>query len=142
MTFTKHWCDIDHATHTNSNTQQHIESMNYVFANRSEDEEIYPLTIKEIAEEQLKDKSLRELFEDDTISDVRLIEDIKVLWKVSHSKISPKPSSCMVVITITFNTLGTLVLKRLYVLRCIRKVCVLLSDRMSKGADPARLIII
>jgi acyl-ACP thioesterase len=55
MTFTKRWCDIDHATHTNSNTQ-HIESMNYyVFANRSEDEEIYPLTIKEIAEEQLKD---------------------------------------------------------------------------------------
>ena len=80
MTFTKHWCDIDHATHTNSNTQQHIESMNYVFANRSEDEEIYPLTIKEIAEEQLKDWSLRELFEDD-ISDVCLIEDIKVLCK-------------------------------------------------------------
>jgi len=79
MTFTKRWCDIDHATHTNSN-MQHTESMNYVFANRSEDEEIYPLTVKEIAEEQLRDKSLKELFEDD-IYDVLLIEDIKVLCK-------------------------------------------------------------
>ena len=34
--------------------------LNYVFANRSDEEEIFPLAISEIAEEQLKDKSLQQ----------------------------------------------------------------------------------
>ena len=34
-------------------------NMNYVFANRSDKEEIFPLTISEVAEEQLKDKALQ-----------------------------------------------------------------------------------
>ena len=33
--------------------------LNHVFANRSDKEDIYPLTVSEIAEEQLKDKSLQ-----------------------------------------------------------------------------------
>ena len=34
--------------------------INYVFANRSDEEEMCPLTISEIAEEQLKDKALQQ----------------------------------------------------------------------------------
>ena len=35
--------------------------LNHVFANHSDKEEIYPLTVSEIAEEQTKDKSLQQL---------------------------------------------------------------------------------
>ena len=34
--------------------------INYVFANRSDEEDVFPLTISEIAEEQLKDKALHQ----------------------------------------------------------------------------------
>ena len=34
--------------------------INYVFANCSYEEEIFPLTVSEIAEEQLKDKALQQ----------------------------------------------------------------------------------
>jgi hypothetical protein len=34
--------------------QQHVQSMNHVFANHSKDDEIFPITVKEIAEEQKK----------------------------------------------------------------------------------------
>ena len=64
MTFTKCWCNIENDAHNHS-TKQHLESMNYVFANRSDDNEIYPLTVKEIAQEQKKDQSLRQLAKED-----------------------------------------------------------------------------
>jgi hypothetical protein len=60
MTFTKCWCDFLECTQPYS-VKQHLESMNHVFANRSKDDEIYILTVKEIAEEQRKDRSLRAL---------------------------------------------------------------------------------
>ena len=53
MTFTKRWRKFTSRTQNNS-VKQHLESMNHVFANRSEDDEIYPLTVKEIAEETLE----------------------------------------------------------------------------------------
>ena len=59
MTFTKCWCALEH-THNNS-TSNHEESMTHVFANCSDEEEIYPLTVKEIAEAQNKDKTIKEL---------------------------------------------------------------------------------
>ena len=34
--------------------------LNYVFANHSDNKEIYPLTVSEIAEEQTKDKGLKQ----------------------------------------------------------------------------------
>ena len=49
-------CALEKDTQPHS-TKQHLESMNHVFANRSNDEEVYPLTVKEIAEKQHKDKS-------------------------------------------------------------------------------------
>ena len=51
MTFTKHWCALNQDTQKYSE-QQHMQSMNHVFANHSEDDEIFPITVKEIAEEQ------------------------------------------------------------------------------------------
>ena len=54
MTFSKCWCKYK-LTHNNS-TNKHNYSMNSVFANRSEEEEIFPLTVKEIAEAQGLDK--------------------------------------------------------------------------------------
>ena len=59
MTFTKRWCKLSKSTAQSNSTKHHIESMNYVFANRSDDEEIYPLTVKEIRAEQQKDKEIR-----------------------------------------------------------------------------------
>ena len=52
--------------------------MNLVFANRSNDEEVFPLTVKEIAEEQHKDKSLHALLSNDDY-EMLLIEYTKVL---------------------------------------------------------------
>ena len=57
MTFPKCWCEYNEA-HDNS-TDKHNYSMNNVFANRSEDEEIYPLTVKEIAKAQKLDRHFK-----------------------------------------------------------------------------------
>ena len=54
--------------------------MNYVFANCSDDEEIYPLTVKEIAQEQKKDQSLRKLTKEDKYK-LQLVENTEVLCK-------------------------------------------------------------
>jgi hypothetical protein len=54
--------------------------MNHVFANHSEDDEIFPITVKEIAEEQKRDKTLKALVKRDKYETL-LIENIKVLCK-------------------------------------------------------------
>jgi hypothetical protein len=48
----KHWCNLHIDTHQ-------TEDLNFVFANHGEEEEIYPLTTKEIAESQHKDRDLK-----------------------------------------------------------------------------------
>ncbi len=56
------------------------ESMNLVFANRSKENSIYPLTTREIAESQSKDAQLVSL----TTKGVyfaKLVENINVLYK-------------------------------------------------------------
>ena len=50
MTFTKRWCALPQPH--KHNESPHDVSMNHVFANRSDEEDIYPLTVKEIAEAQ------------------------------------------------------------------------------------------
>jgi hypothetical protein len=57
MTFSKCWCEYNE-THDNS-TDKHNFSMNQVFANHSKEEEIYPLTVKEIAEAQKLDRHFK-----------------------------------------------------------------------------------
>ena len=51
MTFTKHWCALNQDTQKYSE-QQHVQSMNHVFANHSKDDEMFPIMVKEIAEGQ------------------------------------------------------------------------------------------
>ena len=53
----KNWNAIDNFAEP---VNEQIMDINYVLANCSDEEEIFPLTISEIAEEQLKDKSLQQ----------------------------------------------------------------------------------
>jgi hypothetical protein len=55
MTFSKCWCKYTLLPH-NDSTNNHNYSMNSVFANCSKEEEIFPLTVREIAEAQGLDK--------------------------------------------------------------------------------------
>jgi hypothetical protein len=79
MTFTKHWCALNQDSQKYSE-QQHVQSMNHVFTNHSKDDEIFPITVKEIAEKQKKDKTLKALAKSDTYETL-LKENIKVLCK-------------------------------------------------------------
>ena len=56
MILTKNWCAIDQFAE--SENEQNMD-INYLFANHSYEKQIFPLTISEIAEEQLKDKILQ-----------------------------------------------------------------------------------
>ena len=49
-TFSKHWRGYNE---TNSHSNTNRVHLNQVFANHSEDDEMYPLTVSEIAEAQL-----------------------------------------------------------------------------------------
>ena len=54
--------------------------MTHVFANCSDEEEIYPLTVKEIAEAQKKDKAMKQLKISEKYK-ILLIENLQVLCK-------------------------------------------------------------
>ena len=61
MTFTKCWCHYTvHSTNAQHTSNIQI-SMNLVFANSNEDDVIYPLTVKEIAQAQQDDLNLQAL---------------------------------------------------------------------------------
>jgi hypothetical protein len=59
MTVLKKWCepDID-SDNLDSYTDKH-DDWNLVFAHHKEEEEVYPLTLTEIADAQLKDQELK-----------------------------------------------------------------------------------
>ena len=59
MILTKRWCAVAADSHKNSSKENNMD-LNQVFANRSDKEDIYPLTVREIAEEQIKDKGLQQ----------------------------------------------------------------------------------
>jgi hypothetical protein len=52
MTVSKHWCNLDIDTNK-------PKDLNFVLANHKEEDDIYPLTIIEIAEAQCKDRELK-----------------------------------------------------------------------------------
>ena len=80
MTFTKCWCFYTmHAVEETSPTN-HKDLMNFVFANRSKQTAIYPLTVREIAEAQTKDKMLDKLTSLEKYKP-QLVEDVQVLCK-------------------------------------------------------------
>ena len=96
--------------------------MNMVFANRSEEDVIYPLTVKEIALAQERDLVLKKLTKMEKYS-THLVEDTEVLCKMAKWS-SPKFFSVeqSVGITTTCSILDTHVLKRHYMQQCIGKV--------------------
>ena len=94
MTFTKHWCRLKSTTQSWCKTQ-HMDSMKHVFANRSDDEEIFPITVKQIADEQHKDKSIRALCNDEKFETL-LIENTEVLCK-DKKMVIPKSLQAQVV---------------------------------------------
>eukprot|EP00804_Cyclotella_cryptica_P001216 CCRYP_012721-RA/>CCRYP_012721-RA protein AED:0.31 eAED:0.45 QI:0/0/0/1/0/0/3/0/427 len=61
MTFTKCWCHYTMQEESAIDTSAYQEEMNLVFANRSEEDVIYPLTVRESAEAQKLDASLKTL---------------------------------------------------------------------------------
>ncbi len=65
--------------------QAYCFHMNEMFANCSEEDEIYPLTTEEIAEAQLADTSLKQLFKRNAVIDqgleIKLIENTACVCK-------------------------------------------------------------
>jgi hypothetical protein len=84
MTISKNWCKLDiDSDNLDSYTNKH-DDWNLVFSHHKEEEEIYPLTLAEIAETQRKDQELKVYFKKNAKMSqkdmsIDLIEDIKVL---------------------------------------------------------------
>ncbi len=81
--FTHHWQSYNVSSIL---TEVHCFQMNEVFANCSKEDEIYPLTTKEIAEAQQADASLKHLFKPNAVIDqgfkIKLIENLHVSAKM------------------------------------------------------------
>jgi hypothetical protein len=82
----KQWCKLDiDFDNLDSYTNKH-DDWNLVFAHHEEEEEVYPLTLPEIADAQRKDRELKAYFRENTIMPhkgmgIQLIEDTKVICK-------------------------------------------------------------
>jgi hypothetical protein len=82
----KNWCKLDiDSDNLDSYTDKH-DDWNLVFAHHEEEEEVYPLTLTEIAEAQRKDQELKAYFKNNAIMPhkdmgIQLIEDTKVVCK-------------------------------------------------------------
>jgi hypothetical protein len=75
-----------HLRNLEIDTDEH-EDLNLVFVNQGEEDETYPLTTKEIAEAQRKDRGLKVYFKQNAITpkeDIhfQLVEDTQVLCKI------------------------------------------------------------
>jgi hypothetical protein len=79
---------------TSAPMQAYYFHMNEVFANRSDEDKIYPLTTEEIAEAQQADTSLKHLFKCNAVIDqgleIKLIENMTCVCKDGWLVI-PKP---------------------------------------------------
>ncbi len=98
-------------------TQVYCFHMNEVFANCSEEDDIYPLTTEEIAEAQWADASLEHLFKRNAVIDqgleIKLIENMTCVCKDGQLVILKPLQVCAVqCITTTYSTLDTQVSKR------------------------------
>jgi hypothetical protein len=112
--FAHHW---DSYNETSAPTQAYCFHMNEVFANCSDEDEIYPLTIEEIAEAQRADAPLKHLFKRNAVIDqgleIKIIENMTCVCK-DGCWLSPSHSRCVQSngITTTYSTLDTHVSKR------------------------------
>ena len=107
---------------TAESTYNHQNQINMVFTNHNEEDVIYPLTIKEIAQTQNDDAVLKKLSKTDKYS-TQLVEDTLVLCK-DGKMVIPKffRVKQLAGTTTTCSILDTHVLKRHYTQQCIGKV--------------------
>jgi hypothetical protein len=86
MIVSKKWCKLDiDSDNLDSYTNKH-DDWNLVLAHHKEEEEVYPLTLREIADAQRKDQELKAYFKKNSIMpqkdiSIHLIEDPKMLCK-------------------------------------------------------------
>eukprot|EP00804_Cyclotella_cryptica_P024392 CCRYP_021136-RA/>CCRYP_021136-RA protein AED:0.20 eAED:0.26 QI:0/0/0/0.5/1/1/2/0/340 len=80
MTFTKCWCYYTMQAEEDPSRVKHSDLMNYVFANRSKENAIYPLTVRDIAAAQQTDKTLDKLSLLEAYKP-QLVENVQVLCK-------------------------------------------------------------
>ena len=89
--FSKHWRGYNE---TNSQSNTNRVHLNQVFANRSEDDEIYPLTVSEIAEAQKADAEFKHCFKRNAVIDkgleFKLVENTQCVCKEGRLVI-PRP---------------------------------------------------
>ena len=95
----KFWCSYKE-TQRDTNKSNNIQ-LNQCFANRNEEDEIYPLTVKEIMEAQKVDNTLKQFFKSNAVPDIGLelllIENKSCICHKGRLVI-PKPlQSCAVV---------------------------------------------
>eukprot|EP00804_Cyclotella_cryptica_P018686 CCRYP_007177-RA/>CCRYP_007177-RA protein AED:0.39 eAED:0.76 QI:0/0/0/1/0/0/2/0/200 len=111
---------------------QHSDLMNFVFANCSEENVIYLLTVQEIAAAQHTDKTLDKLSLLEAYKP-QLVENVQVLCKDGKLSSHRNSSSEQYSGTITTCSIqGQPVSKRLFALRCFGKGCDILSAPLSK----------
>ncbi len=86
MAVLKNWCELDiDSDNLDSYTNKH-DDWNLVIAHHEEEDEVYPLTLIEIADAQRKDQELKVYFKKNKKMPqkdigLHLIEDTKVLCK-------------------------------------------------------------
>ncbi len=73
----------------------HKDLMNFVLENHSEEHAIYPITVREIADAQSKDKRLEQLTQLEKYKP-QLVESIQVLCKDDKQVIPREPHECAV----------------------------------------------
>ncbi len=86
MMVSKKWCKLDIDSDNLDSYPNKHDGWNLVFAHHKEEEEVYPLTLTEIADAQLKDQELKAYFKKNATMPqkdigIHLIEDTKVLCK-------------------------------------------------------------
>ncbi len=86
MTVSKQWCKLEVDSDNLDSYTNKQDEWNLVFAHHEEEDEIYPLTLTEIADAQRKDREAKVYFKKDAKMPQKdigfhLIEDIKVLCK-------------------------------------------------------------
>jgi hypothetical protein len=144
MTVSKKWCKLDiDSDNLDSYTNKH-DDWNLVFAHHEEEEEVYPLTLTEIADAQCKDQELKAYLKKNALMPqkdmgIQLIEDTKVLCK--NGKVIIPTSLHQRAVKWYHHFLQHLGHSRLEEMMrsiCTGKVCILPSRDMSNLADLAK----
>ena len=96
MTFAQCWCHYTSGQEESTSPSANIqESMNRMFANQDDEEAIYPLTTREIAEAQKHDIELNTKTDKNGYT-IQLVENTKVLCKNGKMVIPKSLQQCAV----------------------------------------------